>query len=157
MNRELNDSPEKLKVKLVPLTEEHMEAVMEIERDLFSQPWRLEDFKRLIGKPEAINLAALAENKVMGYSCCWVVIESAELGNIAVARQYQGRFVARALLEATIKACRKRKVSFLFLEVRSSNRRAIELYKRYGFVQIGIRRGYYSHPVEDALIMKLEL
>ena len=157
MNGEANDRPEKLKVKLVPLTEEHMEAVMEIERDLFTQPWRVEDFKRLIGKTEAINLAALAEKKVVGYSCCWVVIETAELGNIAVARQYQGRSVARALLEATVKACRKRKVSSLFLEVRSSNRRAIELYNRYGFVQIGIRHGYYSHPVEDALIMKLEL
>jgi ribosomal-protein-alanine N-acetyltransferase len=157
MNGEPNDRPEKLKVKLVPLTEEHMEAVMEIERDLFTQPWRVEDFKRLIGKPESINLAALLENKVVGYSCCWVVIETAELGNIAVARQYQGRFVARALLEATVKACRKQKVSSLFLEVRSSNRRAIELYNRYGFVQIGIRHGYYSHPVEDALIMKLEL
>jgi ribosomal-protein-alanine N-acetyltransferase len=157
MNGEANDRPEKLKVKIVPLTEEHMEAVMEIERDLFTQPWRVEDFKRLIGKTEAINLAALAEKKVVGYSCCWVVIETAELGNIAVARQYQGRSVARALLEATVKACRKRKVSSLFLEVRSSNRRAIELYNRYGFVQIGIRHGYYSHPVEDALIMKLEL
>ena len=109
MNGEANDRPEKLKVKLVPLTEEHMEAVMEIERDLFTQPWRVEDFKRLIGKTEAINLAALAEKKVVGYSCCWVVIETAELGNIAVARQYQGRSVARALLEATVKACRKRK------------------------------------------------
>ena len=157
MNGEPNDRPGKLKVKLVPLTEEHMEAVMEIERDLFTQPWRVEDFKRLIGKPESINLAALAENKVVGYSCCWVVIETAELGNIAVARQYQGRSVARALLEATVKACRKRKVSSLFLEVRSSNQRAIELYNRYGFEQISIRHGYYSHPLEDALIMKLEL
>ena len=157
MNGEPNDRPGKLKVKLVPLTEEHMEAVMEIERDLFTQPWRVEDFKRLIGKPESINLAALAENRVVGYSCCWVVIETAELGNIAVARQYQGRSVARALLEATVKACRKREVSSLFLEVRSSNQRAIEIYNRYGFEQIGLRHGYYSHPVEDALIMKLEL
>jgi len=157
MNAELQDRPEKLKVKLVPLAEEHLEAVMEIERDLFSQPWGVEDFKRLISKPEAISLTALAENKIIGYSCCWVVIETAELGNIAVAREYQGRFVARALLEATIKACQKRKVTVLFLEVRSSNRRAIELYNSYGFAQIGIRRGYYSHPVEDAIIMKLEL
>jgi len=157
MNGEPKDRPDKLKVKLVPLTEKHMEAVIEIERDLFSHPWRLEDFKRLIGNPLAINLAALAENKVVGYSCCWVVIETAELGNIAVARQYQGRLVARALLEATVKACRKRKVSSLFLEVRSSNRRAIELYERCGFARIGIRRGYYSHPVEDTLIMKLDL
>lgn len=157
MNAEPNNRPEKLKVKLVPLAEKHLEAVMEIEREVFRQPWKVEDFKRLIGKPEVISLTALAENKVIGYSCCWIVIKTAELGNIAVAREYQGRYVARTLLEATIKACRKRKVTVLFLEVRSSNQRAIELYKRYGFVQIGIQRGYYSHPVEDSVIMKLEL
>ena len=156
MNGEPNDRPGKLKVKLMPLTEQHLEAVMEIERDLFSQPWRAADFLRLIGKPEAINLAALAENKVVGYSCCWVVIDTAELGNIAVARQYQGRAVARKLLKATARACRKRKVSSIFLEVRVSNRRAIELYQCNGFEQIGTRREYYVHPVEDALIMKLE-
>lgn len=157
MNAELNNHPEKLKVKLVPLAEKHLEAVMEIERDLFNQPWQVEDFRRLIAKPEALSLTALAENKVIGYSCCWIAIETAELGNIAVAREYQGRSVARTLLEATIKGCRKRKVTVLILEVRSSNRRAIELYKRYRFAEIGIWRGYYSHPVEDALIMKLEL
>lgn len=157
MSAELNNSAEKLKVKLVPLSEKHLEAVIEIESELFSQPWQLDDFRRLIGKPEVISLAALAENKVVGYSCCWVVIETAELGNIAVARRYQGRSVARALLDATIKACRQRKIASLFLEVRSSNRRAIELYRRYGFAQIGIQHGYYSHPLEDALIMKLEL
>ena len=144
-------------VKIFPLAEEHLDAVLAIEKRVFTEPWRREDFQRLTDNPEAISLAALDEGRVVGYSCCWTVIETAELGNLAVEPEFQGRGVARALLEATIKACRKKMIAMLFLEVRCSNRRAIELYERYGFVRIGLRRGYYTHPVEDALIMKLSL
>ncbi|HUU30135.1 MAG TPA: ribosomal protein S18-alanine N-acetyltransferase [archaeon] len=148
---------ERLIVELVPLAVEHMGRVLEIERTCFTEPWSEKDFLKLIRNPDSICLAALAVGRVIGYSCTWVVIESAELGNIAVDPEFQGRSVGRQLLEQTMRLCAARKVTLLFLEVRCSNLRAIELYTRYGFEKIGLRRGYYSRPVEDALIMRLEL
>ena len=146
-----------LEVKLIPLDAGHIDEVMVIERAVFSVPWRVEDFEKLLSNRDAVCFAALHQGRVVGYSCCWMVIETAELGNIAVASDCQGRAVGRTLLDATLAACSKRGVEALFLEVRTSNQRAIGLYERYGFKRIGLRRGYYSYPVEDALIMKINL
>ena len=151
------ETKRKLRVRIVPLAEEHLDDVMRIEQEVFSTPWRRDDFTILLENPEAINLAALAAGRLVGYSCAWCVIESAELGNIAVAADSQGLGIGRRLLTATIRACRQKNSSSLFLEVRASNSRAIELYERYGFKTIGLRRNYYSNPTESALIMKLEL
>ena len=147
----------KLRVKIVPLAGEHLDDVLRIEHEVFSTPWRREDFTILMENPEAINLAAIAAGRLVGYSLAWCVIESAELGNIAVAAGSQGLGIGRRLLTATIRACRQKYATSLFLEVRASNARAIELYERYGFKTIGLRRNYYSNPTEAALIMKLEL
>ncbi len=146
-----------LVVELVQLEAGHLGRVMEIENRCFSQPWSEEDFLKLIDKPDSVCLVALAEGRVIGYSCCWIVIESAELGNIAVDPDYQCRLVGSKLLKETIKICRRRKVTAIFLEVRTSNRMAIELYEFFGFSRIGLQHGYYSQPEEDALIMKLDL
>lgn len=146
-----------LSVELVQLEAGHLAWVMEIENRCFSQPWSKEDFLKFIDKPDSVCLVALAEGRVIGYSCCWIVIESAELGNIAVDPDYQCRSVGSKLLKETIKIYRRRKVTAIFLEVRSSNQKAIELYEFFGFSRIGLRCGYYSQPEEDALIMKLDL
>jgi len=146
-----------LSVELSPLRVEHIPRVLEIEKRCFSQPWREGDFLKLAENPESVCLVALARGRIIGYSCCWIVIESAELGNIAVDPDYQRRSVGSRLLKRTIEICRSKDVTALFLEVRTSNRKAIELYEHFGFARIGLRRGYYSQPLEDALIMKLDL
>ncbi len=146
-----------LDVKLVRLEPQHLPRVLEIENRCFSQPWSEASFLKLTDNPDSLCLCALSRGRVIGYSCCWVLIESAELGNIAVDPDYQSRSVGRKLLSETIKICRRRKVTFLFLKVRVSNRKAIELYKLFGFIKVGLRRNYYTQPVEAALIMKLEL
>ncbi|MBW7998116.1 MAG: ribosomal-protein-alanine N-acetyltransferase [Candidatus Glassbacteria bacterium] len=147
----------KLKVKVVPLAMEHLDAVMEIEQEAFTTPWLRDSFVKLLENPATINFVALNAGRVVGYSCTWFVIDSAELGNIAVSSACQGQGVGRCLMDITMRACRRQNVESLFLEVRSSNSRAVELYEHYGFSSIGLRPGYYSDPREDALIMKLKL
>ena len=146
-----------LDVKLVRLEPEHLPRVLKIENRCFSQPWSEASFLKLTDNPDSLCLCALVLGRVIGYSCCWILIESAELGNIAVDPDYQSRSVGRKLLSETIKICRRRKVASLFLEVRVSNRKAIELYELFGFTKVGLQRNYYTQPVEDALIMKLDL
>ncbi len=140
-----------------PLEQVHLDRIERIEREVFSQPWRRYDFARMISNPGAVNLVMLVEGQVAGYSCSWTVLDQAELGNIAVAPPWQGRGLGRLLLEESLLALRARGVATVFLEVRRSNLRAFELYRSRGFQRVGVRCNYYTHPVEDALVMRLEL
>jgi ribosomal-protein-alanine N-acetyltransferase len=83
-------------------------------------------------------------------------VDETHLLNIAVARAWQGRGLARELLQALYARCEDEGAQALWLEVRPSNARARELYLREGFVDIGVRRQYYPAPEgrEDALVMR---
>jgi ribosomal-protein-alanine N-acetyltransferase len=73
--------------------------------------------------------------------------------NLAVDEQYRGRGVARVLLERLFEMTGDDVDRGYTLEVRVTNETAIELYRRLGFVETGVRRGYYTDNREDALIM----
>lgn len=144
-------------LRLVKMARRHLPEILEIEQLCFTETWREVDFLRLIDLPDALCLVAMESGMVIGYSCLWVVIESSELGNLAVHPDFQRLGVGARLLERNLDVCRKRGVAAVFLEVRASNQRAISLYERYGFQRIGLRKRYYSKPVEDAVIMKASL
>lgn len=86
-------------------------------------------------------------------------VDEIHLLNIAVARAQQGQGIARALLGLLYERCRARQASLLWLEVRPSNARACALYLREGFVEVGLRKGYYPAPEgrEDALVMRRDI
>ena len=80
--------------------------------------------------------------------------------NITVAPRQQGRGHARCMLDALVGHCAARRASTLWLEVRAGNARAQAIYRRYGFVDVGVRKGYYPAPQnrrEDALVMSLDV
>ena len=133
---------------------EDVPQIMEIERASYSMPWTDTTFRGLIDRSDAdVLVAAEAGGKVVGYAACWVVVDQAELGNIAVAPDWRRLGVGARLLQAVIEHARKRGVRELFLEVRVSNDVAQRLYQRHGFREVGRRRNYYVAPVEDALVM----
>ncbi|MCE5270652.1 ribosomal protein S18-alanine N-acetyltransferase [bacterium] len=159
----MNDTPSPLQgpspspLRLVKMARRHLSQILEIEQLCFSETWHEVDFLRLIDLPDALCLVALQGGRVIGYSCLWVVIESSELGNLAVHPEFQGQGVGARLLERNLAVCRRRGVIAMFLEVRASNERAITLYEHHGFTRIGLRKRYYSKPTEDAVIMRRDL
>lgn len=76
---------------------------------------------------------------------------------IVVREEYKQRGIGQQLLQALVAYCRKENLEKIFLEVRESNCPARKLYESVGFEKIGRRRAYYSQPIEDALMMKLDL
>jgi ribosomal-protein-alanine N-acetyltransferase len=90
---------------------------------------------------------------VVGYSVAIFVGEDGELANLAVAPAVQGKGVGTALLREVISTAEGHGVRNLYLEVRQSNRQALSLYRSAGFTDMGQRRGYYSKPVENAVVM----
>lgn len=93
---------------------------------------------------------------IAGFSGIWLMVDEAHVTNIAVRKEYRGKGIGEMLIIATIDLSRELKASIMTLEARKSNTVAQNLYKKYGFVEVGIRRGYYLDNREDAIIMSTE-
>ena len=143
--------------KIVRLAKEHLPAVAELERQCFAEPWSVHALELFLGE-DAVAFAALSEKgEPVGYGGMLLVPDEGQVLNLAVhpkaRRQGIGSRILAALLEEA-KKCGSKSVS---LEVRVSNRTAIGLYEHFGFRSVGIRRHFYRHPAEDALVMVCDL
>ena len=113
-------------------------------------PWtRRKSFEKSILPP-------ITQQYIVGFSGIWMMFDEAHLTNIAVRRQYRGKGLGELLVIATIDLATQLKASFITLEVRASNLVAQNLYNKYGFIQMGIRHGYYLDNREDAIIMSTD-
>ncbi|UCF21380.1 MAG: ribosomal protein S18-alanine N-acetyltransferase [Gemmatimonadota bacterium] len=142
---------------LRPMSEADLEYVMEIERSSFSTPWSRSSFQGLLSRDDASLWVAEVAGEVVGYAVVWYVLKEAELGNLAVDAEWRRLGLGRRLLDWALARARERGTERIFLEVRESNLAAQELYRRCGFLRVGLRRRYYRAPVEDALVLCLEL
>lgn len=134
-----------------------VDRVAELEAASFTSPWRAETFQRLVDRPGAELWVIEAEGELLAYAVLWCVLDQAELANIAVAPAFRGQGVGGRLLDHVLDAARERGARSMFLEVRESNHAARRMYASRGFQEIGVRRGYYSAPAEDARVLKLQL
>jgi ribosomal-protein-alanine N-acetyltransferase len=137
---------------------EDVDAVAAIESEAFTSPWSRQTFLDLADRPN-LELLVLEhrDEGVIGYAVLWCIMDQGELANVAVSPRYRGRGLGTFLLSSVLDIARSRGIETLFLEVRVSNERALELYERLGFSDVGLRRGYYDDPKEDARIMKVTL
>lgn len=94
---------------------------------------------------------------ICGYAAVLHTPDGEELLRIATAPEKRGRGIGGALLDEVIRRCRSSGAEVLRLEVRRSNNAAIALYLSRGFFEIGVRRGYYRNPDDDAILMELRL
>ena len=149
-------SPESVQVRR--LTPEDVDAVVAIETDTFTSPWRRETFLDLVDRP-ALELLVLEDRQagIIGYAVLWCILDQGELANMAVIPGFRGRGLGAFLLSQVLERARERGIDTVFLEVRASNQEAVRLYTRFGFSEVGLRRGYYEHPKEDARVMKATL
>lgn len=123
--------------------------------------WHKDDYLRLAGDPCGMILVAeLATAKpphIAGFAAFHSVIEEVELRNLAVEPAHQRQGVARSLLREGIRELQESGARRIFLEVRASNHPALALYASMGFRLHSTRKDYYQDPVEDALLMALDI
>lgn len=132
---------------------EDADEVATIESRTFSQPWSKQGFLDSLALEHAVFLVAEEDNRVLGYIGMYVSLDEGEITNVAVDSDARCRGIGAMLVEAMKKEARLRGVTQIVLEVRVSNESAIRLYERNGFVNQGIRKGFYDMPKEDAYIM----
>lgn len=141
-------------VRIRAMTDADLGAVMAIEKASFTMPWTKDTFRGLLRRADSHLFVAEAEGAVVAYAAVWIVLDQAELGDIAVAAAWRRRGIARRLVETVLDLVRDHGVRELFLEVRPSNHGARALYERYGFIEVGRRTHYYARPREDALVLR---
>ncbi len=140
--------------------EEDLGEIMTIEQASFAGPWSYELFVKEILNPASLFLVvrhSSTQKSIVGYIVCWLVADELQIQRIAVRGDMRKRGIASMLLREAIKYSLNANIAKATLEVRSSNRAAIGLYEKFGFSTSGIRKGYYSNPSEDALIMWAEM
>jgi ribosomal-protein-alanine N-acetyltransferase len=146
-----------LELHLREITAEDIPAVMHLERSAHSHPWRQSSFEDCLKGRQKCWLAE-TKNTLAGYVVVTHGGGDAELLNLAVAPKFQRKGIGQCLLDHAAN-CVIGKADMLFLEVRVSNQKAIELYSKAGFFEIGNRKNYYPtvNGHEDALLMARQL
>ncbi|MBR2849718.1 MAG: ribosomal protein S18-alanine N-acetyltransferase [Clostridia bacterium] len=139
-------------ITIEKMSREHLSEVASIEEMSFSLPWSLESLELMLTE-QASALVALEDGRVLGYVGMMCVLDEGQIINVAVHPDARRRGVGRSLMQAAEAYAKERGIVFLSLEVRESNIAARSLYSSLGWVEQGIRKGFYSHPVENACVM----
>lgn len=142
---------------IIPMTAEHLDQVAELEKLCFSDPWSRRMLSEHLENECAATLVAQGEDgTVLGYAGLLVVLDEGYITNVAVRSEYRRQGIAGELLGVFRRFAEGNKLAFLTLEVRESNAAARALYAKYGYQEVGVRKNYYEHPRENAIIMTLE-
>ncbi|HYL24488.1 MAG TPA: ribosomal protein S18-alanine N-acetyltransferase [Burkholderiales bacterium] len=143
---------------LAPMREQDLAEVLAIESALYTHPWTRGNFADSLRAVYECRTYRL-QGELIGYLVLLAAAGEAHLLNLSIAELHQRRGYGRALLNEATALARKLGAKNVFLEVRPSNRAAQELYYRYGFRKIAVRRDYYPARGgrEDALVLSLAL
>lgn len=132
---------------------EDLDKVMEIEEDLFAVPWTKEGYFTFLTRKDAMFLVVEEKGEILGYCGLLMVMDEGDVTNVAVRRDRQREGIGNFLMESMLRLAYEQGIRTVHLEVRAGNSVAVRLYERLGFVKDGIRKGYYTDPVEDAVLM----
>ena len=146
-----------MSVTLRLMTEADLDAVTELDQSAFGAgAWSRQMLAGELKQQPASRHYVVAEEDdvIIGYAGLLGAGFQCDVVTLAVTKDRWGRGIGSTLLEALLAEAARRGCTEVFLEVRTGNKRAQELYKRHDFTEIGIRRGYYQPSGADALVMR---
>ena len=135
------------------MTPEDAAGVELVEKASFAVPWSREAFWQEAASERAFYLLVLEDERIIGYAGTWIILDEAQITNVAIAPEYRGQGIGSQLMTELIRQVKARGATAMTLEVRPSNAPAIALYTSFGFRDTGRRPGYYQDNGEDAIIM----
>jgi [ribosomal protein S18]-alanine N-acetyltransferase len=132
-----------------------LEGVLEVEQASFSNPTTRAWYDSELQRPDVcfVYVIRTADHPVAGFCAFWKVLDQIHINNLAVRPELRHRGLGRHLLRHVLDQARTLGASHATLEVRRSNLPARRLYEAAGFRLVGVRTSYYTHPIEDALIL----
>lgn len=132
-------------------------AVAEMEQQIFSDPWSEKSVMETVQQKQSVCFAAEKAGHLLGYLLVYHAADEAEIARIAVQKEARRQGAAGKLMQALEHYCEEHKMEKLLLDVRESNEAARSFYTKNGFVEDGIRQGFYTNPSEDAVLMSRQL
>ena len=132
-------------------------AVAEMEQQIFSDPWSEKSVMETVQQKQSVCFAAEKAGHILGYLLVYHAADEAEIARIAVQKEARRQGAAGKLMQALEHYCEEHKMEKLLLDVRKSNEAARSFYTKNGFVEDGIRQGFYTNPSEDAVLMSRQL
>ncbi len=143
-----------MKIEYFTPTASHVERIAYIEKECFGDAaWSYDSVEAFVENEFSHVTAASCDGEIVGYAGVIVIAGEGEITNVAVLPEYRRRGIARCLVSAIEETARSLSAELLHLEVRESNEAARSLYESLEFDAVGRRRGYYTHPREDAILM----
>lgn len=139
-------------MQIVEFTEAHLADILKVEQECFSSPWSEKMFKEELAGKFSHYYVAIVEGHAVGYMGMWSLSGEGHITNVAVARDYRRKGIAKALISHFTEIAKRENLEFMTLEVRASNTPAIALYKSFGFTEAGVRKKYYDNK-EDAYLL----
>ena len=138
---------------ITELVRADLDAIHAIEVAQFDDPWSPRVLRDELAAPKRRYTKAVRDGVVVGYLGLMLVDAEAHVNTLATAPAAEGTGVATALLAEALRAVVPLGTRDVTLEVASRNLRAQRLYTRFGFAPVGMRRGYYPHSGDDAVVM----
>jgi ribosomal-protein-alanine N-acetyltransferase len=134
---------------------EDLDAVAALEASTFTNPWTREMLERELQQSAVarVYVVRVPERRVAAFCACWLVYDELHINTIAVDPELRRQGLATALMNHIMEEAAAEGANRTYLEVRRSNLPAQALYERLGFTVAGVRRGYYTSPEEDALVL----
>jgi len=147
-------------LRFCPMAEEDLDRILSIEVQAYSFPWSPGNFRDSLRSGYLVEMlmCTTGHDEVLGYWVAMPGVEELHLLNLTVAPAHQRQGHARTLLNRLRLKAHELRAKSLWLEVRQSNRRALEVYAAHGFEHVGLRRHYYpaaGSKREDAVVMRL--
>jgi ribosomal-protein-alanine N-acetyltransferase len=143
-----------------PMIDADLDQVLLLERSVYAHPWSRGNFIDALAGTQPAWVLRGADRQLLAYFLLMTMFDEVHLLNLAVCAEGQGQGIGRLMLGRALACARGLGMESMLLEVRPSNVRAIDTYLRHGFVQIGLRNGYYPQDGagrEDAIVMRLAL
>jgi ribosomal-protein-alanine N-acetyltransferase len=143
-----------------PMQASDLEQVLALEQSVYPHPWSMANFIDSLNSQYEAWVLRDRDGYLLGYFLLMAIVDEAHLLNVAVSAEKQGQGLGRFLLNQSVACARGLGMESMLLEVRPSNTRALQIYERYGFKQIGRRKGYYpsaNQQREDAIVMRFKV
>lgn len=134
-----------------------LDEIVLLEKELYKNPWHLNQFKYELEENEFSYMYVLEHNGVIvGYYGFWVMFDEVDITKVSIRKEFQGMKLSNILMEDCFKRVNSLECVKINLEVRADNVKAISLYKKHGFKEVCVRKDYYGKN-EDALMMCKEM
>ena len=143
---------------LTPMTTSDLDQVTELEAKIFPIPWSKDSFHwEIIENKYSFPFVVKENGKVIAFIILWRLINELHVANLAVDQDFRGKGIASNVLKIVFNWAIQEGVDEAHLEVRASNHAALQLYEKFNFYQVGIRKNYYQPDNEDAILMSCML